>query len=90
MFPETDALIALRGEPLTENTMAKQTTQETAAEAYSRIAADIKTQIETLIVKLEMHRGSAQDQPANWGYPGDLGHVKEILANAIEFLGSGK
>jgi len=63
---------------------------ETAGEAYSRRAADIKAQIETLTVRLEMHRGSHKDRPADWGYVGDLGHLKEILANAIEFIGSGR
>lgn len=63
---------------------------ETAVEAYRRISAEIKAQIETLTVRLEMHRGSHEDRPADWGYVGDLGHLKEILANAIEFIGSGR
>ena len=63
---------------------------ETADEAYSRISADIKAQIETLTVRLEMHRGSHKDRPADWGYVGDLGHVRELLGEVNAFLSGGK
>ena len=63
---------------------------ETAPVAYTRLTREINAQIRNLEFRLQIHEGIHRDHPSNWGYPGDLGHVKEILANAIEFLGSGK
>ena len=71
--------------------MAKRTSKtETAPQAYSRLSAVIKAQIKDLEFRLQIHEGSHRDRPTNWGLVGDLGHVKEILANAIEFLGGGR
>ena len=71
--------------------MAKRTTKtETAAQAYTARVAEIKAQIATLEARLRIHESVHSDHPAAWDFPGDLGRVKEILAEAIELLGGGR
>jgi len=67
--------------------MAKRNEQtETAAQAYTRRAAEIDSQIKTLLEALAAHRRGHEARPWDWGFTGDLGHVQELLVNINDFL----
>ena len=68
--------------------MAKK--NETAVEAYTRLAVEVNGQLKRLTDALEAHRARHQNNPTDWGYTGDLGHVKELLGEVLAFLGSGR
>ena len=68
--------------------MAKK--NETAAEAYTRLAVEVNGQLKTLTDALEAHRARHNANPQDWGFAGDLGHVKELIGEVLAFLGSGR
>lgn len=68
--------------------MAHRKNTQTAAQAYAERAAEINTHIKTLVVALAAHRAQHEANPKNWGLPGDLGHVRELLVQINEFLGA--
>jgi hypothetical protein len=37
--------------------------------------------------RLDVHRGCQAQEPANWGYAGDLGRITEELAYILASLG---
>jgi hypothetical protein len=47
----------------------------------------ISGQIARLNKALIKHSKKQAQQPGHWGYAGDLGHVSELLDEAINFLG---
>ncbi len=68
--------------------MAAPKPKQTAAEAYATRAAEIDAQLKRLAQQLAAHRRDHEANPRNWGLPGDLSHVHEILQEAIDFLGT--
>ena len=61
-------------------------TKQTARELYDERRQDIARVMDWLELELDKHRTNAKASPNNWGYPGDLGHVREKLIETLAFL----
>jgi len=61
--------------------------KKTAAERYADHQNDIGALMDCIQQELEVHASQAAKEPKNWGYPGDLAHVrgslKQILAGFL-------
>ena len=66
---------------------ATKTTRQTAAETYAARHAECAALLERITSRLEQHKASQAQEPANWGYAGDLGRVTEELAYVLADLG---
>jgi hypothetical protein len=66
----------------------KTTTRDnrTAAQAYEENARAIEALTHTLKNELFRHKHQAAAEPRNWGYVGDLAHVRELLQQAVSFM----
>ncbi|QDU71052.1 hypothetical protein [Mucisphaera calidilacus] len=62
--------------------MAKQT----AHELYDQRRQDIARVMDWIELELDKHKTNAKSDPKNWGYAGDLGHVREKLIETLAFL----
>jgi hypothetical protein len=69
-----------------KNTQATKTKQN-AAECYAERFAECQDLLKRIGVRLEQHKKDQAQEPANWGYPGDLGRVTEELAYILGSLG---
>ena len=70
------------------NTKAQATkTKQTAAECYAERHTECQDLLKCIGSRLERHRKEQAREPANWGYPGDLGRVTEELAYVLASLG---
>jgi hypothetical protein len=58
-----------------------------AAEAYKMRQANISIQLAALLDAQRTHAERAAQKPSHWGFAGDLGHVEELLARAVEAVG---
>jgi len=54
-----------------------------AEKRYSEIEKTINEQIKKLQVKLEQEKAEFMKNPSNWGYVGNLGHIKEVLGELV-------
>ena len=61
-------------------------TKQTAA-CYAERFAESQDLLKRIAFRLDIHRGCQEQEPANWGYPGDLGRVTEELAYVLAALG---
>ena len=61
-------------------------TKQTARELYDERRQDIARVMDWIELELDKHRINAKANPADWGYPGDLGHVCEKLIETLAFL----
>jgi len=64
-----------------------KTTKQTAAACYAERHAEDENLLKRIASRLERHRQDQAQEPANWGYPGDLGRVTEDLAYVLASLG---
>ena len=64
-----------------------KTTKQTAAETYAARHAECVDLLKRIASRLEQHKASQAQEPANWGYAGDLGRVTEELAYVLASLG---
>ena len=64
-----------------------KTTQQTAAACYAERHAECQDLLKLIASRLEQHKKDQAQEPANWGYPGDLGRVTEELAYVLASLG---
>ena len=64
-----------------------KTTQQTAAACYVERHAECQELLKRIDSRLEQHMKDQAQEPANWGYPGDLGRVTEELAYVLASLG---
>ena len=55
----------------------------TAAETYAQHRADIARLMDWITLEMDSHRSNAKANPENWGYAGDLGHVRQKLIEAL-------
>lgn len=67
---------------------AVQRTSKTASAAYAEEQQRIATALESLQAKLKAHAAKAGTDPRNWGFAGDLAHVRELIEQAENFLGN--
>jgi hypothetical protein len=68
------------------NTKA-QTAKQTAAACYAERHAECQNLLKRIASRLEQHKKEQAAEPANWGYPGDLGRISEELAYVLAALG---
>jgi len=62
------------------------TTTQTASELYDERRQEIARVMDWIELELDKHKTHAKADPADWGYPGDLGHVLEKLIQTLAFL----
>lgn len=60
--------------------------EPTAAGTYTKRADDIARLIDAMQMHLEEHADNAKADPKNWGWAGDLGHVRAELIKLVAFL----
>ena len=59
------------------------TTNETASQAYAKRRSDIARLIDVLQMELDAHAKRAALAEKHWGYPGDLGRIREGLIELV-------
>ena len=59
------------------------TTNETASQAYAKRRGDIARLIDVLQMELDAHAKRAALADKHWGYPGDLGRIREGLIELV-------
>ena len=64
-----------------------KTTKQTAAACYAERQTECQDLLKRIAFRLDVHRGCQEQEPANWGYAGDLGRVTEELAYVLASLG---
>jgi len=64
----------------------KQRRPTTAAETYRQRRETVDALLGELRGKLDAHAKRAAADSKNWGYPGDLGHVEEVLRDLAAFM----
>ena len=64
-----------------------KTTEQTAAACYAERHTECQDLLKRIASRLEQHKQDQAQEPANWGYPGDLGRVTEELAYILASLG---
>jgi hypothetical protein len=64
-----------------------KTTKQTAAATYAERHTECADLLKRIASRLEQHKQDQAQEPANWGYPGDLGRVTEELAYVLASLG---
>lgn len=69
------------------NGFAMKNPKQTAAACYAERHADAQDLLKRIVSRLEQHKKDQAQEPANWGYPGDLGRVTEELAYVLASLG---
>ena len=61
-------------------------TKQTARELYDERRQDIARVMDWIELELDKHKTNAKANPKDWGYAGDLGHVREKLIQTLAFL----
>ena len=64
-----------------------KTNKQTAAACYAERHAECQDLLRRITSRLAQHQKDQSQEPANWGYPGDLGRISEELAYALASLG---
>ena len=64
-----------------------KTTKQTAAACYAERHAESMDLLKRIASRLEQHQKDQSQEPANWGYPGDLGRITQELAYVLASLG---
>ena len=64
-----------------------KTTKQTAAACYAERHTEVQDLLKRIAFRLDVHRGCQAQEPANWGFAGDLGRVTEELAYVLASLG---
>lgn len=59
------------------------TTNETASQAYAKRRSDIARLIDVLQMELDAHAKRAALADKHWGYPGDLGRIREGMIELV-------
>jgi hypothetical protein len=62
-------------------------TKQTAAACYAERHMECQDLLKRIVTRLEQHQNDQSQEPANWGYAGDLGRVTEELAYVLASLG---
>ena len=66
--------------------MTTTKTKQTAAACYAERQTECKNLLKRIASRLEQHKKDQAQEPTNWGYPGDLGHITEELAYVLASL----
>ena len=65
---------------------AKRKVKQSAAERYADHQNDIGIMLDLVGEELRVHAERAGKDPKDWGYAGDLGHIRESLKRVLESL----
>ena len=60
--------------------------RKTAAETYAERASDIAAMLDLIGQELKAHKERAAAEPKDWGFAGDLGHIRERLREVLGFI----
>ncbi len=72
-------------------TSTSTSTSTTSADAtYRTNLEQVRGMITALQVEVERHASGQAADPRNWGFPGDLEHLEEILIDALHAVGAGE
>lgn len=69
------------------NGFAMKNTKQTAAQCYAERFAESQDLLQRIASRLDQHKKDQAQEPANWGFAGDLGRVTEELAYVLASLG---
>ncbi len=69
-----------------ESEHLKRKTKQTAIERYADHYRDITALIALLRTELGMHNQKASQQPFEWGFASEAGHVRRALNEILMFL----
>lgn len=58
-----------------------------ATKTYASKLHNAHVMLGTISDLLDSHQDRQSRNPWDWGFPGDVGHVNELLAQVVEFLG---
>jgi hypothetical protein len=64
-----------------------KTVNESAAACYAERHTECQDLLKRIASRLAEHQKSQAQEPANWGYAGDLGRVAETLVYVLADLG---
>ena len=64
----------------------KRQMRQSASERYSECLGDIGMLLDLIGSELKVHAKTATEKPKDWGYPGDLAHIRESLKQVLVFL----
>jgi hypothetical protein len=68
--------------------MARTTqTKQTANACYAVRVEEAQDLLKRITQQLARHQQEQAAEPADWGFPGDLGHITEELAYVLASLG---
>jgi hypothetical protein len=67
-----------------EATRVKRQLKQTAAERYADHQKDIGMLLDLVAEELRVHAETAAKKPQDWGYVGDLGHIRESLQEILK------
>ena len=57
-----------------------------ASDTYLKRYSEIGVLLENLQRNLKKHAVDFKSDPGNWGFIGDLGHIKEVLTSLGDFV----
>ena len=61
--------------------------KQSAAACYAKRYTECRDLLQRITSRLEQHQKDQAQEPADWGYAGDLGRVAEALAYVLADLG---
>ena len=64
----------------------KRQLKQTAAERYAENQKDIAVLTDLIGEELRVHAERAAEDPTDWGWPGELGRVRENMKGILESL----
>ena len=64
----------------------KKQLKQSAAERYADLQADIGALLDLIAEEARVHAERAAKEPRNWGYVGDVGHIRESLKGVLASL----
>jgi len=64
-----------------------KTTKQSAAACYAERQTECQDLLKRIANQLERHANRQEQEPADWGYAGDLGRVADELAYVLASLG---
>ena len=62
------------------------TKKQTAAECYAQRQDEVGALLDLIGQEAKAHAERAAAEPRHWGYPGSLGHLRDLLVEALAFI----
>jgi len=64
----------------------KRQLKQTAAERYADQKSDVAVLMDCIQMELDEHAKRASAQPTNWGFVGDMAHIRESMRAILQSL----